>query len=362
MVVHGKALQMAGDVPMQEHPGLRVNLTMTGPFNISQFVVLMPSGVIVGIGNQTWERGLPQSLALSTAMLVGTDQYAAGSNEHKLQIPVALFVPNMPLMSWVYRGTLPHLSIVHAIEVFYQGSLGPLKAFLASTSLRGLFVHVSQMPFTLGCEICACEPAVDLCPGPVIFPTGIVFQVEKFCLFGIICGGFTFQAVHQDQPPNFELNMSAWLEPFALGPFNISGYLDPHFGHVAHGPTRTYLQASEVLESDRTGAQVQASDESGSSSVWDEGDTGSVGLAQRLLQQQAAAHEQESASVRKEGDCKVNPWSPWSKCTHKCGSGLQRRARKVVKAALQGGQPCPPHEELYEAKACNTKPCGDQCG
>eukprot|EP00658_Telonema_sp_P-2_P053553 TRINITY_DN4212_c0_g1_i1.p1 TRINITY_DN4212_c0_g1~~TRINITY_DN4212_c0_g1_i1.p1 ORF type:complete len:3722 (-),score=960.49 TRINITY_DN4212_c0_g1_i1:1518-12683(-) len=49
-------------------------------------------------------------------------------------------------------------------------------------------------------------------------------------------------------------------------------------------------------------------------------------------------------------DCVVTAWNGWSDCNRPCSGGTQSRSRKVIRAALPGGQPCP---VLTETRTCN---------
>jgi hypothetical protein len=53
-------------------------------------------------------------------------------------------------------------------------------------------------------------------------------------------------------------------------------------------------------------------------------------------------------------DCEVGKWSEWSECSATCGRGLKMKRRRIVKAAANGGQPCP---ALQRSDYCNTDPC-----
>merc|ERR1719265_1854691 len=57
-------------------------------------------------------------------------------------------------------------------------------------------------------------------------------------------------------------------------------------------------------------------------------------------------------------DCKLSVWSGWSKCSAKCGGGVQQRLREVKHAMAYGGKPCGP---TSETKACNGQACEKDC-
>lgn len=57
-------------------------------------------------------------------------------------------------------------------------------------------------------------------------------------------------------------------------------------------------------------------------------------------------------------DCKVSAWGGWGGCSKACGTGLQKRARRVSRRVANGGKTCP---KLEESKKCNTNPCPVNC-
>lgn len=63
-----------------------------------------------------------------------------------------------------------------------------------------------------------------------------------------------------------------------------------------------------------------------------------------------------------EGPCPVHciasEWASWSTCTKSCGSGTTGRTRSVVMRAQYGGYICP---SLQEEKRCNDHPCAKPC-
>jgi len=41
-------------------------------------------------------------------------------------------------------------------------------------------------------------------------------------------------------------------------------------------------------------------------------------------------------------DCILaDDWQPWTACSSRCGLGTRRRSRRIVRAASNGGRPCP---------------------
>jgi len=57
-------------------------------------------------------------------------------------------------------------------------------------------------------------------------------------------------------------------------------------------------------------------------------------------------------------DCKLHTWSGWSKCSSKCGGGVQQRLREVRLAMKYGGKPC---GATSETVACNAQACEKDC-
>ncbi|XP_030627616.1 thrombospondin type-1 domain-containing protein 7B [Chanos chanos] len=55
-------------------------------------------------------------------------------------------------------------------------------------------------------------------------------------------------------------------------------------------------------------------------------------------------------------NCLLSAWSPWSPCSHTCGSQSQMiRSRVVLQEAGEGGRPCP--SQLSQTKPCPITPC-----
>ena len=54
-------------------------------------------------------------------------------------------------------------------------------------------------------------------------------------------------------------------------------------------------------------------------------------------------------------DCLWSGYSDWSSCSSSCGEGLQKRERKVLQPARNGGLTCAGKEE--EERVCNLEPC-----
>jgi len=57
-------------------------------------------------------------------------------------------------------------------------------------------------------------------------------------------------------------------------------------------------------------------------------------------------------------DCRLQTWSGWSKCSAKCGGGVQQRLREVKQAMKYDGKPC---GKTSETKACNAQACEADC-
>ena len=54
-------------------------------------------------------------------------------------------------------------------------------------------------------------------------------------------------------------------------------------------------------------------------------------------------------------DCLWSGFSEWSSCSSSCGEGLQKRERKALQPAQNGGLACA--GEVKEERACKSKPC-----
>lgn len=57
-------------------------------------------------------------------------------------------------------------------------------------------------------------------------------------------------------------------------------------------------------------------------------------------------------------NCVLSSWSGWSKCSAKCGGGVQNRVRDVKVPMQHGGKPC---GETGESVACNIAACEKDC-
>jgi len=57
-------------------------------------------------------------------------------------------------------------------------------------------------------------------------------------------------------------------------------------------------------------------------------------------------------------NCRLQTWSGWSKCSAKCGGGVQQRLREVKQAMKFGGKVC---GSTSETKACNAQACEADC-
>jgi len=56
--------------------------------------------------------------------------------------------------------------------------------------------------------------------------------------------------------------------------------------------------------------------------------------------------------------CVAGYWSKWSTCTKTCGSGTQRKTRRIVRWAAYGGNQC---GSLENTRICNTRVCAVDC-
>jgi len=57
-------------------------------------------------------------------------------------------------------------------------------------------------------------------------------------------------------------------------------------------------------------------------------------------------------------NCKLEPWSGWSRCSAECGGGVTQRLRDIKKQMKHNGEPC---GETSESKACNVQACEADC-
>ncbi|XP_052004347.1 thrombospondin type-1 domain-containing protein 7B-like [Xyrauchen texanus] len=55
-------------------------------------------------------------------------------------------------------------------------------------------------------------------------------------------------------------------------------------------------------------------------------------------------------------NCILSDWTPWSECSHTCGSkGVMTRSRSVLQQAHEEGRPCA--SQLFQTKPCPISPC-----
>jgi len=57
-------------------------------------------------------------------------------------------------------------------------------------------------------------------------------------------------------------------------------------------------------------------------------------------------------------DCRLSPFSGFTRCSARCGGGFQHKKRVVVRKAIYGGKPC---KNLVAYRQCNTKACKIDC-
>jgi hypothetical protein len=57
-------------------------------------------------------------------------------------------------------------------------------------------------------------------------------------------------------------------------------------------------------------------------------------------------------------DCELEPWGGWSKCSAKCGGGVQQRVREVKVAMANGGKPC---GQTSQSRGCAGQACEKDC-
>merc|ERR1719486_344761 len=57
-------------------------------------------------------------------------------------------------------------------------------------------------------------------------------------------------------------------------------------------------------------------------------------------------------------DCKLEPWTQWSRCSAECGGGVTQRLRDVTQLMKHDGEPC---GETSETKVCNPQACEQDC-
>jgi hypothetical protein len=55
-------------------------------------------------------------------------------------------------------------------------------------------------------------------------------------------------------------------------------------------------------------------------------------------------------------DCVVSKWSEWGECDRACGKGQRHQTRKIAVQSAHGGKPCP--KDLSHEKKCFVKECG----
>jgi len=61
-----------------------------------------------------------------------------------------------------------------------------------------------------------------------------------------------------------------------------------------------------------------------------------------------------------EGSCHLSGWSQWSGCSEKCGQGVEKRTRKVLQEAMQGGLGCDGNLEEVRGCGSDTPDCANK--
>ncbi|KAJ1608198.1 TRAP-C2 extracellular protein [Cryptosporidium canis] len=83
-----------------------------------------------------------------------------------------------------------------------------------------------------------------------------------------------------------------------------------------------------------------------------------AGLSCPVLEERADAAGECPESERCPSDCEVGEWSSWTECDAKCGVGVEKRLRKVVRRESRGGAPCP---NLEDVRPCSRGACRSDC-
>ncbi|KAL5017279.1 hypothetical protein ScPMuIL_006868 [Solemya velum] len=65
----------------------------------------------------------------------------------------------------------------------------------------------------------------------------------------------------------------------------------------------------------------------------------------------------QQVEITKAVDCVVGQWHDWGECDNECGIGKQKRRRKIVQPAQNGGKGCP---ILHQKRVCIRNDCLQQ--
>jgi len=70
------------------------------------------------------------------------------------------------------------------------------------------------------------------------------------------------------------------------------------------------------------------------------------------------ANERKCSQFKCPVNCKMSPWSSFTKCTKECEQGMQTRTRAITTKPKNGGDMC---ESNQESQSCNTGSCDRHC-
>ena len=166
-------IQLEGMIEAEpETATVTFSLKMKTYLKLADWVTILPSFFMIGIGPLTYSTGIPESLGLGTGMILGKDPATA------VRWSINFFAPNIELGQFAFRAMMNHLDLLQIVRIFYKDSLGGFEKILKGTYFNNLFLQFSTIPFFILCEICICEPSVDICPGGVLFAPGLSLHIQ----------------------------------------------------------------------------------------------------------------------------------------------------------------------------------------